>query len=100
MRRAPWPIPVLAASAITFGIARLCVAWLALATMPHRNRPWISDTGHLLWEGQTWISLIVGLFSLIAAWRVLGKDSVSWTAAIGLVLIAVLAVLTRISMMA
>ena len=96
MKKAPWPIPVLAVSAITFGIARLCVSWLALA-MTQRDSPWIWDINHWLWQGRTWIAILLALLSLVAAWRKYGKVSVSWATAGVLLLIAVLAVSIRIS---
>ena len=96
MKKSPWPIPVLTVSVITFGIARLCVSWLAL-TMTQWDSPWIWDINHWLWQGRTWIAILFGLFSLVAAWRKFGKDSVSWATAGVLMLIAVLAISIRIS---
>ena len=96
MKKAPWPIPVLAVSVIAFGMARLCVSWLALA-MTQRDTPWIRDINHWIWQGRTWIAILLSLFSMVAAWRKYGKDSVSWATAGALMLIAALAVLIRTS---
>ena len=96
MKKVPWPIPVLAVCVITFGVARLCVSWLALA-MTQRESPWIWDINHWLWQGRNWIAMVLGVFSLVAAWRKYGKDSVGWATAIVLIFIAALAVSIHIS---
>ena len=96
MKKAPWPVPVIAMAVITYGLARFCATWLSLA-ISQRGILWLWDYNHWLWIGRTWIAIALSTVILVAAWRKYRKDSVSWTTAIAHIIIAALVVLFRIS---